>query len=40
MARIVQASFEFLAKHQRHKAAKHMAPDVLITLMVFRSGLK
>jgi len=40
MAGILQASFQFFSQDQRQKAAEHVAPDVLIALMVYRSGFK
>ena len=38
MAGIVQSPFQFFSQDQRQKAAEHVAPDILIALMVYRSG--
>ena len=40
MTGMVQAPFEFFSQDQGQKAAKHMAPDVLVALMAHRTGLK
>ena len=39
MAGIVQTPFQLFSQDQRQKAAKHVAPDIFITLMVYRPGL-
>jgi hypothetical protein len=40
MTNIVKVPFQLFSQDQRQKAAEYVAPDVLITLMVYRPGLK
>ena len=40
MTGIVQAPFQFFPKNERQEAAKYMAPDVLVTLVVYGPGFQ